>query len=110
MIDVNEMKMGELLKLVGVLGIKPDDTAFETGKSYLIRTVTLYYTGRIKRITSKELVLEEAAWIPDTGRFNECLKYGKFNEVEPFENDVIIPRDSIIDATTWSHKLPKSVK
>jgi hypothetical protein len=108
--NLEEMNLKDILDLTKALGIKPDDTAFETGKSYLIRTVTLYYTGRIKRITSKELVLEEAAWIPDTGRFNECLTDGKFNEVEPFQNDVIIPRDSIIDGTVWNHKLPRTVK
>lgn len=108
--NIEELKLSDVLKLTGLLGIKQDETAFEVGKSYLIRTVTLYYTGRIKRITPKELVLEDAAWIPDTGRFSECLTDGKFNEVEPFKNDVIVPRDSIIDGTIWNHKLPRLVK
>ena len=104
------MNKMELIKMLLDDNNCKDDTAFESGKSYLIRTVTLYYTGRIKRITSKELVLEDAAWIADTGRFNECLVEGKFNEVEPFKDDVIVPKDSIIDATIWTHKLPRSVK
>lgn len=87
-----------------------EDSFFEIGKSYLIRTVTLYYTGRIKKMNAKEILLEDAAWIADTGRFNECLLEGKFNEVEPFQNDVIIPRDSMIDGTLWTHKLPRAVK
>ncbi len=107
---IDDMTLKDILKLSQAFGVAVEDTAFELGKSYLIRTVTLYYTGRIKQITSKEVVLEEAAWIPDTGRFNECLTDGKFNEVEPFKNNVIVPRDSIIDATLWDHALPRGVK
>lgn len=108
--DLNEMKLKDVLCLAKLLETKADDTAFEIGKAYLIRTVTLYYTGQITRITPKELVLCDAAWIADTGRFNECLKDGKFNEVEPFIESVIVPRDSIIDATIWTHRLPRELK
>lgn len=104
--EIENMSIKEVLQLANSFGVKPDDTAFEKGKQYLIRTVTMYYTGRIKKITSKELVLEDAAWICDTGRFHDCLKEGKFNEVEPYIDDVIIPRDTIVDATIWAHKLP----
>ena len=69
--NLEDMKLKDLLQLTSALNLNKDDTAFERGRSYLIRTVTLYYTGKIKRITSKELVLEDAAWIPDTGRFSE---------------------------------------
>lgn len=80
------------------------------GTAIFIRTVTLYYTGKIKKITDKFVTLEKAAWIPDTGRFNDFLKNGKANEVEPFENDVHIPIGSIIDVTEWSQKLPQEQK
>lgn len=109
--ELGDLKLKDLEKLKCFFNTeKCEDTAFEVGKSYLIRTVTLYYTGKINRITSKELVLEDAAWIADTGRFSECLTEGKFNEVEPFQDDVIIPKDSIIDGTLWKHKLPRAVK
>lgn len=108
--NIEDMKLKDILALTSCLNTKCDDTAFEVGRCYLIRTVTFYYTGRIRKITSNELVLEDAAWIPDTGRFNECLADGKFNEVEPFKNDVIVPKGSIIDATIWDHQLPRSVK
>lgn len=86
------------------------ETAFEIGKAYLIRTVTHYYTGRLVKITAQELVLEDAAWIADTGRFNECLKTGQLMEVEPFEDSVIVSRGAVVDATAWKHALPRSVK
>lgn len=89
---------------------KGNDCSFKVGEKYLIRCVTFYYTGRIKSITGSDLVLEEAAWIASTGRFADCLTSGSFDEVEPFVADVIIPRGSIVDATVWSHELPRKQK
>lgn len=80
------------------------------GQELFIRTVTLYYTGRLKKVCGQFITLEKAAWIPDTGRFNDFLKNGKANEVEPFEADVHIPLGSIIDVTKWAHKLPQEQK
>ncbi len=69
------------------------------GKNYFIRTVTMSQTGRLVAITNQELVLADAAWIPDTGRFHNSLINGNFDEVEPFVNDVIVGRGAIVDAT-----------
>lgn len=109
--ELEEMKLKDILELTRALkGNKSDDSFFEVNKCYLIRTVTLYYTGRLKKVNSRELLLEDAAWVADTGRFNECLTNGKFNEVEPFTDDVIVPRDAVIDATIFKHPLPRTVK
>jgi len=83
---------------------------YQVGKSYFIRTVTHHLTGRLVKVTAKELVLEEAAWIADDGRFFDCIKDGKINEYEGFQDDVIVGRGSIIDATLWRHALPKGQK
>ena len=107
---IEEMKLKDVISLAAALGANSNHTAYKVGEQYLIRTVTLYYTGRVKQITPQELVLEEAAWIPDTGRFYDCLKEGKFNEVEPFIDDAIVSRTAIVDATKWGHKLPSSQK
>ena len=88
----------------------PANHSFELGKCYLIRTVTMYYTGRLSRITETDLVLEDAAWIADTGRFATALKTGSLNEVEPFGDPVILPRGAIVDATIWAHPLPREQK
>lgn len=71
----------------------------EVNKTYFIRTVTHYFTGRLIWVGEKELVLDQACWIADTGRFNEFIKEQTVNESEPFPNDrpVIIGRGSIID-------------
>ena len=80
------------------------------GKNYFIRTVTHHYTGKLVKVTPKELVLEDAAWIADDGRFMNALKEGKINEIEPFQDDVVIGRGAVLDATIWRHALPRDQK
>ena len=73
--------------------------AWEIGKTYLIRTVTMIDTGKLVAVHEHELVLEDAAWIADTGRFTQALESAEFGEVEQFPaGRVIIGRGSIIDA------------
>ena len=80
------------------------------GANYLIRTVTMIDTGRLVQVTPMELVLEDAAWIADTGRFADALKKSEFNEVEPFPTGrVIIGRASVVDAVEIP-TLPRSQK
>jgi hypothetical protein len=72
---------------------------YQVGKIYLIRTVTMIQTGRLVRVTPQELVLEDAAWIADTGRFADALAKCEFDEVEPFpDGQVIVGRGAIVDA------------
>lgn len=83
---------------------------FIIGKAYFFRTVTYHLTGRVKAIVGKFLVLEEAAWIADSGRFTEAIRDGKLNEVEPVFTDCIINTDAITDAFEWSKSLPREQK
>lgn len=72
---------------------------YEIGMPYLIRTVTMIDIGRVVEVTAQEIVLEDAAWVADTGRFADALKSCNFSEVEPFpDGKVIINRTSVIDA------------
>ena len=82
----------------------------EIGQSYFIRTVTNYFTGRLIWVGEKEIVLEDAAWIAETGRFNEFVAGKTVSEVEPFPKGsrVIVGRGSIIDMT--EHGLLLDVK
>ena len=78
---------------------KNDVAGWEIGKVYLIRTVTMIDTGRLVAVTDHELVLKEAAWIADTGRFADAIKKAEFGEVEPFpDGRVLVGRGAIIDA------------
>lgn len=84
------------------VSLKTDiELPFEIGGEYFIRTVTYHLTGRVIDIVGKFLVLEDAAWIADSGRFNEFFKNPSSSlEVEPFgDRNVFVNTDSITDAT-----------
>lgn len=96
---IEDLTIGEAKKLAGLFCSKENESPFEIGSIYLIRTVTMIDTGRIVKVTPTEIVLEEAAWIADTGRFSDAVKAVQFSEVEPFPNgEVIVGRGAIIDA------------
>jgi hypothetical protein len=90
--------------------LKQISGVWEVGKNYLIRTVTMIDTGKLLMVTNQELVLEDAAWIPDTGRYADAIKSCKFSEVEPYPaGKVIINRSAIIDAVMIEN-LPRDQK
>ena len=87
-----------------------DSSHWEIGKIYLIRTVTMIDTGRLVAVTPQELILEDAAWIADTGRFSDAVASAEFGEVEPFPaGRVIIGRGAVIDAVQIN-KIQRSKK
>ena len=88
-----------------------DADIWEVGKNYLVRTVTHIQTGQLVAVGPTELVLTNAAWIADTGRFTNALRDCTFKEVEPFPKDthVIIGRGALIDAVQIE-KLPTEQK
>jgi len=87
------------------------DTPFKIGHKYLVRTVTMVNIGMVKQITRDFITLSNASWIPDTGRWSECLKSPTaFNAIEPFLNDAIIGINTIVDATEWPFSLPTEAK
>ena len=85
---------------------------YVVGRSYLIRTVTHYYTGRITGVYNQELVLEDAAWIAYTGRYMNCFDGpDKLDEIEPIKDrQCIIGRGSIVDCVEWTKDLPRKQK
>lgn len=100
-----EITFEQLVELVGAKKAKSSKHPLRVGEKYFIRSVTHYYTGRLKEICGNWLVLEKASWIADTGRFYDFLKEGKCNEYESFTHDVYVPLSGIIDVTVWSHEL-----
>lgn len=93
-----------------VIELNGEESLWEIGKNYLIRTVTMIQLGKLKRVTDKELLLSDACWVADTGRFSEALEKGTLKEVEMFQRDVIVNRGAIVDATEWLTDLPKTTK
>ena len=83
---------------------------FEIGEKYFIRTATYHCTGKVKKIIGNFLILEDSAWIADSGRFNEAINNGTLSEVEPVNVDMGVNIESIIDFFIWKHALPRQVK
>ena len=83
---------------------------FQFDQAYLIRTVTFTSVGRVIEIYENFIVLEDAAWIADTGRFHNALRDGELNEVEPYPNGCIVGLGAIVDAQPWIHALPLQQK
>lgn len=99
--NIDDLTIGQLKEIRAISGWNDTNIKhpFHIGSVYLIRTVTMIDTGRLVAVYPTELVLEDAAWIPDTGRFSESLIKCNFSEVEPFpDGQVIIGRGSIIEA------------
>ncbi len=83
---------------------------FEIGGKYFIRTVTYFATGEVEEIKGDFLVLKDAAWIADTGRFTQALATGVLSEVEPVETPMFVNINTITDAFEWQHNLPRAQK
>lgn len=107
--DINELTLGQIKEIQAMAcGTKAPQQSnpYEIGAPYLIRCVTHYYTGRMVAVCQQELILEDAAWIPDTGRYNEAIKSGQVSEVEPIVGPLIIGRGAVIDAVKWPNNIP----
>ena len=107
--NIDNLTIGQLKEINRMIDGKTNTGPWKVGGKYLIWTVTMALTGQLVEIHDNELVLNDAAWIADTGRFHDNLKSCKFEEVEPFVNPAIIGRRSIIHATEID-SLPKEQK
>jgi hypothetical protein len=80
------------------------------GKSYFFRTVTYHFVGKVTGIfNTKFLILKNASWVADSGRFGNAIATGELDEVE-FVEDACINLDSVTDFMPWKHKLPSVTK
>jgi hypothetical protein len=91
-----ELSLSDLKDLIGG---KSDDHPWVVGKIYHIRTVTMALAGKLIKVSAQELLLEDASWIADSGRYSDYLNdTEKANEVEPIPGRLIVGRGSIVDA------------
>jgi hypothetical protein len=100
--NINELTLGQIREIQS-LALRASQTQahpWEIGQHYAIRTVTMIQTGVIKAVYANEIVLTDACWIADTGRWHDFLKNpeGIAKEIEPFTDDVIVGRGGLIDA------------
>lgn len=83
-----------------------EDHPYEIGKAYFFKTVTMYYVGRLKRITKMAFVLTNVTWVGDTGLQSKAFTEGTFQESDPLpmkETYIHIP--AVIEVTEWAHPL-----
>lgn len=110
--NINELTLGQIKEIQSMCGSKSQKPhPYTIGEKYLIRTVTMIYTGRLVAVYDQELVMEDAAWIAESDRWEQTVKEGKLKEVEPYgDGPVIIGRGSILDVSVWHHDLPRVQK
>ena len=114
MINIEELTIKDARAIAAMFGCSlspstPTAAAhpYEIGKAYCLRTVTMTDTGIVKAVYPNELVLTDAAWIADTGRFSDAVAKAEFGEVEPFPaGEIIIGRGAIVDGCII-HTAPK---
>jgi hypothetical protein len=110
--DINELTLGQIKQLTQMVNQPVDSNSFEVGKNVFIQTVTHYYTGRVAKVTSFDLILEDAAWIADTGRFSNAMEaVDNLAEVEPIPFPYCVTLGSIVGFgyPNWK-ELPRTQK
>jgi hypothetical protein len=80
------------------------------GAAVIIRTVTHYYTGRIREVRDGWIVLDDAAWIADAGRWAEALRTGTLSEVEPYPSPCAVSIGAVVDVSPWLRPLPRETR
>jgi hypothetical protein len=83
------------------------------GHPYFFRTMTYHMLGAVTGwFTAKDsmfVCLENASWIPDSGRFMQFIRDGVLNEVEPVGR-CMVNLSTVTDIFPWKHPLPKDQK
>ena len=79
------------------------------GKKLFLRTVTYHMLGKVEKLIGRILVLSNASWVADSGRFMNAIKDGTLDEVEPVGN-WFVNLDTVTDFGVWKHPLPTEQK
>ncbi len=118
MLNIDDLTIGQLRELQAMMPISSVNTPscgvsdYPVGKNVIVRTVTMIYTGNLKKVTDTDLVLVDCSWIPDTDRFMQFVAEGKVKECEPYPDglNVYINRGALLDMCELKKELPRSQK
>lgn len=80
------------------------------GQSYFFRTVTYHVIGTVREQCGSFVVLDNAAWVAESGRFADAMKSGNLSEVEPVPDGWFVNLEAIADGGPWNHPLPLAQK
>lgn len=110
MVEVSDECLAKIKEQLGEVEMK-EVNAYEdlVGSKYYFRTVTYHLVGEVARIVGRFAYLKGASWVPDSGRFTQCIMDGTLSEVEPV-GDAFVNLDSVTDFFPWKHRLPTEQK
>lgn len=110
------MVQSDWLEEQGAWGSADDirQNPFVVGRTYLFRQVTFAWCGTVRSVGEKEIVIEPAACIFDTGRFTNAIREGfekqDPSEIEPIDGPVVLGRGALVDAMFYNHPVPTAQK
>jgi hypothetical protein len=92
--------------------VKPteQDHPYVVGRLLHVETATKYYLGTCTCVTDGELILGDAAWIPNTGRAHKYFAGGAPEEMEPLNGPVFISRGAIVAVVPINHSIEIMVR
>ena len=115
--NINDLTLGQAKELASLfqpasVPIAMQWHPFEIDKNYIVRTVTMIYTGKLVEVGPQELVLVDCSWIPETDRYMQFVENGSVKECEPYPDGrrVVIGRGGLTDAVVLEAGLPRSQK
>ena len=79
------------------------------GRKYFFRTVTYHLLGKVVKRIANFLLLEDAIWVADSGRFMQAIQNGELGEYEEV-GKAYVNLNSVTDFIPWIHKIPKGQK
>lgn len=115
-INIDDLTLGQIKQLTSFLpqtsGVISEvlQLPVNVGQAYLFRGVTNYNLGRVVEVVGQYVILEDASWVADIGRFSEALKTGKLKEVEPYPSEMSVNVAACVDFCPWDHELPTKAK
>jgi len=89
---------------------------FSVGDKVFLRKITMILTGKVVNVSFDGaqwwVELVQVAWIADTGRYAQAISTGKFNEVEPYPDEMIVkvPLADLVDGAVVDWDLPRKQK
>lgn len=90
------------------------DQPYKIGTNYYFALATFAVCGTVRYVGEKEIVLEPAARIFDTGRFTDALEKGfeseTSSEIEPAPGQLIVGREAVGEAYEYDHPVPREQK
>jgi hypothetical protein len=105
-----ELSLKDLKELIETQSGKMNPWTQWLGKKVYVQTVTYHYTGQVVELVGDEsAILEDAAWIADTGRFAQAMETGEYDEIEPIPLPIQLNYGSVVMITT-SVTLPRKQK